>query len=445
MERIPRPSPCSRIAPGAVVPDFVVDAAVAEICRRLDGLPLAIELAAARVGAMAPAEIEGLLDERFRLLTGGSRRAVDRHHTLRGAIDWSYALLDGRERAVFERLAVFAGGFDAAAVRVVAAGDDLDPFDVVDALGELVAKSMLSVDRSDPERTRYEMLETLRQYALERLESLDADTWRRRHAGYFASYAAELGRDLVSSSEISARRRVVLDFDNLRSAMGWALERDDLADRLLGVQIVGSLASLVGGMRASGFGAWAERAVPAARDAPAGLRFAVLGAAAFAATVRGDHDTARSWCGEAFALDDIADCPYRLATYSTRAMILYGDLPAATEFLTQSAVELDAVGDSFGSVSVRSLAGMFAGLAGDTVAALRHTEQALAGARALGNPTLLTIALLGWATTRLARRPAGRSCGVRGGRRRGRGGRQRRRVPRPARAARPPRVRDGRR
>src|SRR6478672_9282257 len=113
--------------------------AVAEICRRLDGIPLAIELAAARVAAMAPGEIGQRHNERFRLLTGGRRTAVERHHTLRATVDWSYSLLDDRERVVFDRLGALSGSFDSAAAAAVAAGDDLESWDVVDAMTDLVA------------------------------------------------------------------------------------------------------------------------------------------------------------------------------------------------------------------------------------------------------------------------------------------------------------------
>jgi len=393
----------------AVSPEFEIDErneqAVREICRRLDGLPLAIELAAARTGALSAAEIESLLDERFRLLTGGSSRAVDRHHTLRAAIDWSYSLLESRESVVFGRLGVFAGGFDAAAARAVVAGDDVDPFDAVDALGELVAKSMLTVDRTDPDRTRYALLETLRQYALERLDGADAR--RRRHAAYFAGYAETLGRDLVTAGEIGARHLVELDLDNFRSALGWAIERTDPDDEMLAVRTISSLGPLVSSSRVYGFGAWAERAVPAARSAPDGLRFAVLGSAAFSATVRGDLEAARELTDEAFELDRTADCPWRASAYTTRAIMMYADLQAATTFLAAAVVELETVGDLYAAITAQSVAGLFAELSGDASRAREHTERALAGARALGNPTLLTIALLGWAVPRRQIDPEG--------------------------------------
>ena len=386
----------------AVDPSFSIDVNnaghVAEICRRLDGLPLAIELAAARIGAMSPSEIASLLDERFRLLTGGRKRAVDRHQTLRGTVDWSYSLLSPLERTVFDRLGVFAGSFDSTSAQRVATDDAIDRFDVLDALTELVAKSMLGVVRSDSERTRYELLETLRQYGLEKLEAADADGIRRRHAQCYAELASDLGKSLMSPDEIPARELVALELDNLRNAMAWALDRDDPEDQVLGVRIVASLGVLVSTMRSGGFGSWAERAVTASRSAPDGLGFAVLGSAAFSATARGDLETAKVLSDDAFALATPDTCPYRTAAFVARAITMYTtDLSAATEFLRTSADELEQIGDTFSVISLRSTAGMFAALSGDADAGHTLTGEALSDARVLRNPTILALALYGFA------------------------------------------------
>ena len=151
--------------------------AVTEFCRRLDGIPLAIELAAARLQVMTPAEVLARLDERFRLLTGGRRTVMERHQTLRGAIDWSYALLDSVEQLVFGRLAVFAGGFTLEAAEAVTSGDEVERHDVLGHLASLVAKSMVVTDDTAA-GTRYRLLDTLREYAWERLGRV------RRHISY---------------------------------------------------------------------------------------------------------------------------------------------------------------------------------------------------------------------------------------------------------------------
>ena len=154
----------------AVQPSFVADDATREICRRLDGIPLALEMAAARLRSMQPPEILARLDERFRLLVGG-RRAVGRQQTLRATVAWSHDLLDDRERRVFRRLSVFAGSFALDAAEAVTADDDLDVIDVDDLLGSLVAKSLVVADAADG-ATRYSLLETIRQFAQEQLDAV---------------------------------------------------------------------------------------------------------------------------------------------------------------------------------------------------------------------------------------------------------------------------------
>lgn len=163
-----------------------------EICHRLDGIPLAIELAASRVRALALTEIVDSLHDRFRLLTGGSRIAVRRQQTMRASVDWSHALLTGPEQVLFRRLAVFPSGFDLDGAQAAAAGGDVQRYEVVDLLSLLADKSLVVTDDSDG-RTRYRLLETVRQYALEKLrESGDADAVRARHRDHYAAVAAGL-------------------------------------------------------------------------------------------------------------------------------------------------------------------------------------------------------------------------------------------------------------
>jgi predicted ATPase/class 3 adenylate cyclase len=295
---------CDRAAGGRH--DFTLSdanaAAVVEICRRLDGIPLAIELAAARVAAMTPAEIAGLLDERFRLLTGGRRTAVERHQTLRATVDWSYGLLSETERVVFDRLAVFSGGFTLAAARAVVTGEGVEGWDVVDAVGGLVAKSMAVAEPGDGEHTRYQLLETLRQYGQERLdEDGKSDYWRRRHAQYFAAFATEVSRGLRTRDEFIWRERLMGDLDNLRSAVVWGLGTAVEEDEQTAVAIVAWLADQAS-TRGPGIGGWAEQAIPALERSTPGHRSAVLGAAAAAAQFRGDFDVAER-CARA-ALDE---------------------------------------------------------------------------------------------------------------------------------------------
>jgi predicted ATPase/DNA-binding CsgD family transcriptional regulator len=199
---------------------------VIEICRRLDGVPLAIELAAARMRALSLAEILDSLHDRFRLLTGGSRTAVRRQQTLRASVDWSHALLTEPERVLFRRLAVFMGGFGLDAAQSVAGGSDVESYQVLDLLTLLVDKSLVVTDARRG-RTRYRLLETVRQYAQERLgESGEGDDVRSRHRDYYTAKAV-----LLDASGQSGREALIdeaeIEIDNLRGAFAWSREQSD--------------------------------------------------------------------------------------------------------------------------------------------------------------------------------------------------------------------------
>ena len=212
-------------------PEFVVTdenaAVVAEICRRLDGLPLAIELAAARVRALSLTEILDSLHDRFRLLTGGARTAVRRQQTLRASVDWSHTLLTEPERLLFRRLAAFLGGFDLDAAQAVAGSGDVQRYQVLDLLTLLVDKSLVVADENGG-RSRYRLLETVRQYALEKLgESGEADVVRTRHRDYYTALAALL--DAPAGVNYEQRLdQAENEIDNLRTAVAWSLENSDV-------------------------------------------------------------------------------------------------------------------------------------------------------------------------------------------------------------------------
>jgi predicted ATPase/class 3 adenylate cyclase len=230
--------------------DEGTQSAIAQICTRLDGIPLALELAAARTRMMTPAEVATRLDERFRLLTGGSRTAVERHQTLRQAVDWSYDLLEPRERTILDRLGVFAGGFTLDAAEAVASGDAVDALDVMDGIAQLVDKSLVV---AEPEEggTRYRLLETIRQYALERLDDAGAaDAVRRRHAEWCADFIAHVSIGVRGRDEVQWLQRLDRELDNIRAGVTWAAEVDD-AD--LALRQLGQLGSLSLGQRAEGY------------------------------------------------------------------------------------------------------------------------------------------------------------------------------------------------
>lgn len=214
----------------AAKPDFQLNdqtsPAVTEICRRLDGMPLALELAAARLRSFSPQQIADNLDQRFRLLTGGRRTAVPRQQTLVAAIDWSYRLLEEHERRLFDRLSVFQGGFTIEAVGQVCTDEELDELQIWDLLPSLVDKSLVAAD-VDSEAARYRLLETLRQFARDLLdESGRADEFRLRHALFYRDLAQEAGRHIRGPHETTWWLRIDTELDNLRQAMVWAMESD---------------------------------------------------------------------------------------------------------------------------------------------------------------------------------------------------------------------------
>ena len=194
---------------------------VASVCRRLDGIPLALELAAGRLSSMSIEQVSERLDQRFRLLTGGSRGAMPRQQTLQAAVDWSFSLLSPAEREVLRRLSVFAGGFELEAAEAICAVGDVDEFDVLDLVGSLVSKSLVVADRT-PGSVRYRMLETIRQYAAQELLSAGGEAEvlaaRDRHAGYFLRLAEEAAPALAGRGQDIWLRRLDLEWENLRAA-----------------------------------------------------------------------------------------------------------------------------------------------------------------------------------------------------------------------------------
>jgi predicted ATPase/class 3 adenylate cyclase/DNA-binding CsgD family transcriptional regulator len=214
--------------------------AVAEICARLDGLPLAIELAAARARLLSPQAILARLAHRLKLLTGGARDLPVRQQTLRDTIAWSYELLDASERMLFARLAVFAGGCMLVAAEAVCDVKRELPMDMLDGLASLVDKSLLKQhDSGSGGEPRFTMLETIREYALERLTSSDeADAIRRHHADFFLALAQEADPKLTSRERGVWMRRLIVEYDNLRAVFQWSKENKET---MVGLQLAGSL------------------------------------------------------------------------------------------------------------------------------------------------------------------------------------------------------------
>jgi len=274
-------------------PDFDLDhepvGAVAEICRRLDGLPLAIELAAARMRVMSSLDVARRLDG-LRLLSGGARGAHPRQQSLAATIDWSYHLLSEPEQSMFMRLSVFAGGFDLDAAHGVCGDDGTVDDDTLDLLTGLVEKSMVTV-RGGTDRSRFGVLETLRAYGRDHLHANGIDElYAGRHARYYTELAERAGAGVQAAEERAWVERMLPDYDNLRAAFEYAMAANDIDLALRLVTSIVELAHLRVGYEASG---WAERALEVASpDHP--LFPAACGFAARGAWNRGDFDRARS-------------------------------------------------------------------------------------------------------------------------------------------------------
>jgi predicted ATPase/class 3 adenylate cyclase len=369
-------------------------AAIEEICRRLDGVPLAIELAAARTIAMGPSEIAARLDERFSLLSGNRRQAPDRHRTLRSAVAWSYSLLRDGERRVFRRLGVFPAGFDLDAAVAVAGDGSLDQWELIDIVEGLVAKSMLVAEERDG-GTRFTMLETLRQFARDELRQSDeGDLCRHRHAEFFASFAERAGTAILGPDESLWQSRVSKELDNLHGVKSWAAEEPGRSD--LAVRVVAGLANETTMNRATGIGSWAEELVEAGPEASQPLWAAVLGAAAWRAIDRGDFARARELAvpGRAGALSP--DCPAPSLCHAAWAMVDTlsgeGDPVAISHEIIEA---LECRGDA-GGVHLSSMHSMVATthlIAGKPLETIEsELEQALSWGIRSGSPTMQTVA-----------------------------------------------------
>ena len=316
----------------------VVDAAsqlraVAEICRRLDGLPLGIELAAGRTRSLTPVEIAARLDERFGLLAVSGRRAAARHRTLRAAVDWSYELLDEPQRRLFERLAVFARGATLEAARDVCAGEGVATGDVPELLDQLVAHSLVTATPAAA-GTVYGMLETLREYATERLDARgERATLRDRHADHYVARARP-----VIEAALAWRSTLpfVDEFDEVRAALRWCVEADAEPQRAFTILV--PLWGLSPARHAEEIAMLADEALDRwPGDHP--LRLHALGTAATARLFAGDPTGARSRAEAAVALEERIGEPALLSRRTLAHLALYSAQPAEGAQLAQDAAD----------------------------------------------------------------------------------------------------------
>jgi predicted ATPase/class 3 adenylate cyclase len=379
----------------AVRPDFVLDAVsapvVADICRQLDGVPLAIELAAARVASLTVSEIAQRLDQRFRLLTGGRRTALERHQTLRAAVDWSYALLAPDEARVFNRLAVFAGGFTLTAAEAVVGGDGIGDGDVLELLAGLVARSMLAADDVEGV-TRYRLHETMRQYARERLDAIgEQDVVRARHARYFVTLAEAVAVGVTGRDEQHWVHTIDVELANLRAALDWSVATGDADLALRESVALGRF-----GLARLGYQVWGwldlAAAMPEARHHR--LRPYVMALALVPYLVLSGDLTAaaeRLRAAEA-AFDDAGIAPWSPVLFARAGMASVTGRIADARTHGIAAIELSlATGDRHLAGMQSAMLALFLASGGDIDAAVTQAERALALAGELENPSLFAI------------------------------------------------------
>lgn len=367
--------------------------ALAEVCYRLDGIPLAIELAAARTRSLTLEELNRRLDDRFRLLTGGSRAALPRQQTLRALIDWSYDLLEPEQKTLLARLSAFRGGWTLDAAERVCAGGDIEDWAVLDLLGSLVDKSLVQAEAQGPE-TRYRLLETVHQYAREKLAAVapESTAYRERHRDHFLALAEQAEPRFSGPEQRRWLDTVEGELDNLRQAMdGCASETPPAReDREAGMRLAAALETFwsVRGYYTEGRQRL-ERALDAETQAagePASpaIRAKALHAAGFLATKQGDPVSGQATSERAVAAyREIADAPgLGLALMAlAEAAKDRGELPLARTLLEEAMALARERGNGANVARAAYGLGGVAFRGGDFAGARTHFEQSLTGFR----------------------------------------------------------------
>jgi predicted ATPase/DNA-binding CsgD family transcriptional regulator len=355
-------------------------ATVARICQRLDGIPLAIELAAARARVLTVEQIATRLDDRFRLLTGGSRTALERHQTLRAAMDWSYQLLSAPERVLLQRLAVFSGGWTLEAAESVCASDGVQDYEVLDLLAQLASKSLVGVEERGG-AARYSMLETIRQYAREKLaDSGEADRVQDAHLDFFLKFAEAIEPELHRADQLLWLKRLEAEHDNFRRALRWA-DRAESAEANL--RLAGALGEFWRNHShlTEGRG-WLERALARAKPgSPTRARAKALFAAGHLAFFQGDYAPGRVWLQESMVLSRELGDKAALASSSKMwgmVVLFQGDPAAACAAEADSAAISRELHDTWGIATSLFCLGLAKYAQGDYAAAQSAFEENLA-------------------------------------------------------------------
>ncbi|MBA3517606.1 MAG: AAA family ATPase, partial [Rhizobiales bacterium] len=375
-----------------VRPDFTLTQsnapAVAAVCHRLDGLPLALELAAARSKVLPPAALLARLDRRLTLLTGGALDLPARQRTLRDTIAWSYDLLSSEEQTLFRRLSIFAGGCTLEAAEAVAGGEDGPGIDVLDGVTSLADKSLLREEDGPGGEPRYLILETVREFGLERLaECGEVDVVAQRHAEYFVAFSEAVAAFVLEVPDpVLAFARVTAEQGNLRTALAWTAKRGEVT-ALLRLAVALRWYWTMRGSLTEGR-AWTERAVTVSETAAAAQRVTALWEAAWFARVLGDHRRAEALAQESLALAHaVGD---ELAT--AKALYLLGFVAEDRgEFARALALHEDALrlllpmNTPYWTAHSLYHVGRLSGVRGDFAAAKRHLEEALVRCRREGH------------------------------------------------------------
>ena len=397
-------------------------AAVARICRRLDGIPLALELAAARVRVLSVQQLADRLDDRFRLLTGGSRTAPARQQTLRATLDWSHALLAEPERVLFRRLAVFAGGFELEAAEAVCAGGGIEEADVLDVLTRLVDRSLVTADVDDQVGaegvSRFRLLESVREYAAERLDAADESGHRARHAGWCLELAEAGVREWTGPEQGRWLNRLEAEHDNLRQAPAQGLEggaAGDAAAATLGLGLGGSLWRF---WYARGYFAegrrWLEALLALPVAAPPAVRAEALNGAGALAHSQGDDAAAAVLLGQSLAARRDLDDPRGVSSSLNNLGVVaraQGDHAAArTRFEEALAINRAEGFRAWEALTLNNLGNVAFDL-GEDAAAHDLFQQALTLQRALGDARGTAMSLNDLAAVSLRRGDAALACG----------------------------------
>lgn len=371
--------------------------AVAGICARLDGLPLAIELAAARAKLLAPPQLLARLERGLNALGQGPRDAPARQRTLNATIDWSYQLLTADEKRLFNQLGVFRGGWSLEALEAICA-EGLS-CDVFDGLAALVDKSLVRQGDGHDGELRFTLLETLREYALEQLSVIgETDKLSERHARYYVEWCRAAGAGMAGAAQLRWARRLQADYDNLRAAMEWTEQHDPV----LGLLMVEALTPFweMRGHMAEGL-RWAERVLAAGQDSPSEIRLGALISASEVARYMGNTARGVALGEEALMLAQRFNHPvllarslFNMANSGVQRHLSSEDLIETKAMLEHALAILREKGEPLYRARVLNSLGELARLSSDDRQARQLYTEALQTFRASGNHWLTTVALL---------------------------------------------------